>query len=75
MRPNLNKFVEGSRVTGHVAKLFAKDVYEKVMVKSLIMSGTTGQGHWIVYQLVWLVGQRTGVGNLLLNAGVQLGGR
>lgn len=39
-------------------KLCVKGAYVKVMEKSLITSGSTGQGVYVVYQLVWSVSAR-----------------
>jgi hypothetical protein len=59
-----NKFVEELPVIAHDAGQFVQDAYGRVMVKSLIMSASTGQVHWTMYQLVWSVAARIGGDNL-----------
>ena len=51
----------------HDVKLLSVDVYIKVTEKSLIMSVTTEQVHYVKYQLALLVGTQTGFVNHLLN--------
>lgn len=49
MKTDLNKSSAEWLAMPQDAKLSVRVVYEKVMVKSLIMSGSTEQAHWIVY--------------------------
>ena len=51
-------------VIKHELKLNMRVVYTKVTEKSLTMSGSTGEVHWRMCQLVSLVVTQTGYGNL-----------
>jgi hypothetical protein len=51
----------------HDVKQLSVDVYIKVTEKSLIMSVTTEQAHYVKYQLALLVGTQTAFVNHLLN--------
>jgi hypothetical protein len=46
------------RVTVPAVRRYGRALYVKVMEKNLTMSGTTGQGLWITYQLGWSVAVR-----------------
>lgn len=46
--------------TRHVGRPFVKVVYERVMVRSLIIQAHTHEDRWRMYQLGWLVLERIG---------------
>jgi hypothetical protein len=66
-----SKYVVELQEIGHVVKHYAKDVYIRGTEKSLIMSVTTEQAHWIRFQLVSCLGAQIGVVSPLLRVVVE----